>query len=219
MSTVRRSRRGVLTPVARGAARSAPTAPIPTAAITSIRARGAFRALCVAAVAVLLGLWAAAPASAHDALVSADPADGAAVAAAPDAVTLTFDAPALGIGTTLRVIGPGGDVQSGPPRLVDDTVTQDLAPGIPAGRYRIAWRVSSADGHPVSGELSFTASAPNPRAPSTPSPTAEGATGAPTAAVAGSGGSSSTWIWVVLGVVVVLVGGGLVVSRRGAGRR
>lgn len=180
----------------------------------------AIRAVGAMAVAMLLGLLVVTPASAHDALVSTDPANGATVSTAPDAVTLTFDEPALAIGTTLRVIGPGGDVQSGYPRLVDNTVTQDLARGIPAGSYRIAWRVTSADGHPVSGELSFTASAPNPRVLPTGSPSATVATGAPAVAGgSGSGGSSATWIWVVLLVVVVVGAGALVLSRRGAGRR
>jgi len=169
-------------------------------------------ALCTAVVA-LLGLLTAAPASAHDALVSTDPANGATVATAPDRVTLTFDEPALAIGTTLRVIGPAGDVQSGAPRLVDSTVTQELAPGIPAGSYRIAWRVTSADGHPVSGELTFTASASNPRSPSSNPPPTRAA--AVTASAATSSGMS-IWLWVVLAAVVVGLGsaGVLWFSRR-----
>lgn len=178
-------------------------------------------ALCVTAVVAILGLLTAGPASAHDALVSTDPADGATVATAPDAVTLTFAEPALAIGTTLRVTGPGGDVQSGAPRLVDDIVTQSLAAGIPAGIYRIAWRVTSADGHPVSGQLSFTASAANPRAPSSspsssPPPTASAVAGS-TSATTGSG--PTTWLWVVLVAVLVAGAGVLWLSRRGAARR
>lgn len=177
--------------------------------------------LCVTAVVAILGLLTAGPASAHDVLVSTDPADGATVATAPDAVTLTFAQPALAIGTTLRVTGPGGDVQSGAPRLVDDVVTQRLAPGIPAGSYRIAWRVTSADGHPVSGQLSFTASAANPRAPSSspsssPSPTARAVVES-TSATPGSG--PTTWLWVVLVAVLVAGAGVLWLSRRGAARR
>lgn len=181
-------------------------------------------ALCTVAVVAVLGLVAAAPASAHDALVSSDPANGATVATPPDRVTLTFDQPALAIGTTLRVIGPGGDVQSGAPRLVDSTVTQELAPGIPAGSYRIAWRVTSTDGHPVSGELTFTASAANPRAPSaspSASPLAVSATAA--GGQPGPGGSTARVVVLVV-IVLVLLGGGALglgrrFSRRGAARR
>lgn len=162
-------------------------------------------ALCVMATAVVLGVLAAAPASAHDTLLSTDPPNGATVATAPDRVTLTFDEPAVVIGTTVRVIGPDGDVQSGAPRLVDSTVTQELTPGTPAGSYRIAWRATSADGHPVSGELTFTAAAPNPRAaPTNPPPTA----GSPAATTPTAGGAPSTWVWVIV-VMLVLVGGGV----------
>ena len=51
-------------------------------------------------------------------------------------------------------------MQVGEPRLVDNTVTQALQPGSPAGRYVVEWRVTSADGHPISGTFSFTAAAP-----------------------------------------------------------
>ena len=36
------------------------------------------------------------------------------------------------------------------------TVTQPLAGGLPAGAYTVEWRVTSADGHPLSGTFGFT---------------------------------------------------------------
>lgn len=179
------------------------------------------------AVVAMLGVWAADPAAAHDALVSSDPANGATVVTAPDRVTLTLDEPALAIGTTLRVIGPGGDVQSGGPHLVNSTVTQELAPGIPAGGYRIAWRVTSVDGHPVSGELSFTASAANPRAPSPSASSSSSSSSTTPAAIAvtPTSGGSTTWVRVIGVVVLVLLAGGGALwlsrrlSRRGAATR
>jgi len=119
--------------------------------------------LVLAALVVVGALGApavtATPASAHDVLISTAPAANATVATVPAEVTLTFDEPAVAVGATIRVSGPAGDVQSGTPRLVDRSVTQDVAAGSPAGTYRVAWRVTSADGHPVTGEYSFTATA------------------------------------------------------------
>ena len=48
-------------------------------------------------------------------------------------------------------------------------MTEHLQPGSPAGQYKVIWRVTSADGHPVSGKFSFTATSPSPgQRPSVP---------------------------------------------------
>ncbi|MEO7058911.1 MAG: copper resistance CopC family protein [Lapillicoccus sp.] len=176
------------------------------------------RRLVTLAVVCLLAVGAvvaAAPAAvAHDVLVSTDPASGATVATTPDAVVLTFDRPALGIGTTIRVIGAAGDVQSGPPRLVDTTVTQDLVGGAPAGSYRVAWRATSADGHPVSGEFSFTAAAANPRAPQQVPSTSATSTSAASVGASATSGSSPAGLIVALVLALVLVGGAALGLRR-----
>ncbi len=119
----------------------------------SRRARG--RAAAVAVVVAVGLLLAAVPASAHDVLRSTNPADGAVVDRLPDRVMLTFDQPALGLGSEVVVTGPAGPVADGPPSLVDTEVRQPLRAG-PAGRYTVVWRVTSADGHPVSGTFAFT---------------------------------------------------------------
>ena len=67
----------------------------------------------------------------------------------PSSVVLTFDEPAIAIGTKLVVTGPTGPVQTGAPQLVDNTVTQNLQPGAPAGAYTVEWRITSTDGHPI----------------------------------------------------------------------
>src|SRR5215211_134621 len=62
--------------------------------------------------------------------------------------------PPLALGTRIVVTGPSGQVQSGRPEF-DNRVGQALQPGAPAGSYEVIWRVSSDEGHPVSGRLSF----------------------------------------------------------------
>lgn len=136
-----------------------------------------------APLAVLLLLLAgllltAVRADAHNALQSTDPADGSTVATPPTHVTLTFDQPAQALGTEIVVLGPDGStVSTGTPELVDSTVAQALATDLPAGAYTVQWRVTSADGHPLSGELTFTAEAgttPEPE-PTTAAPTEDAA--------------------------------------------
>jgi copper resistance protein C len=147
------------------------------------RAAGRYRLLAVIAGA-MLAVWAgASPASAHNTLISTNPADQETLQSAPQAVVLTFDEPAIAMGTQVVVTGPSGQVQQGQPRLVDNTITEDLQPGAPAGAYTVAWRVASADGHPVSGTFSFSAktaaatqlpTTPQTSPPATPTPTQPG---------------------------------------------
>ena len=49
----------------------------------------------------------------------------------------------------------GASVVSGKSAVADNTVTTPVKTG-PSGDYTVAYRVVSADGHPVSGRLSFT---------------------------------------------------------------
>lgn len=202
-------------------------------------ARPAASARLVAMLAAVFGALVllpltASPAQAHDALVSTSPADGATVATPPEEVVLTFNEPALAVGTQLVVRGPDGPVQRGKPRLVDATVRQAIATGSPAGRYTVTWRVTSADGHPVSGTFSFTATAagsgvPSPSAtatapttsasaPSTDGTATSAATAAQTPSASSrttgvSGGSGTSWAWWLVVAVLVLAAAGAAAVR------
>jgi methionine-rich copper-binding protein CopC len=134
--------------------------------------------LACAVVAVGLG---AAPAAAHDEIVGTTPADGSTVETAPDEVVLTFAEPAAALGTQVVVTGPDAvTVSQGDVRLVGTTVVQPLVGTRPAGAYRVDWRVTSVDGHPVTGTFTFTAAGPLPAPIASTPPTS------PTAAPAAS---------------------------------
>ena len=157
--------------------------------------RWRWRLLAVLVGALLAAGAGAGPAAAHNVLISSSPADGASVPQTPEAVVLTFDEPAISMGTQVLVSGPTGEVQQGGPRLVDNTVTQDLAPGAAAGAYTVTWRVTSLDGHPISGTLTFTARDAGAGQPSTvPVPTPDVADS--------SSGTVPWWVWAVLALVV-----------------
>ena len=154
------------------------------------------------------------PASAHNVLKSSSPADGKKVARTPSSVVLTFDEPAIAIGTKLVITGPEGPVQIGKPSLVDNTVTQDLQPGSPAGAYTVDWRVTSADGHPISGSFTFMAeaaggpsTAPSLAPQPSPAATAPTATTAPTA-------RGSSGLWLVAAAILVVASGLIAIGRR-----
>lgn len=152
-------------------------------------------AAAVAAMAAILA--ASAPAMAHNVLRSSDPADGAALSTPPDDVRLDFDRSVLTIGTKVAVTGPKGALALAPLIVDGSTVTQPLDAELPAGSYTVQWRATSADGHPVSGKVSFTVSAPAATPTPTPAvstPTASASTQAPAPSVdegAGLGGGGT----------------------------
>jgi len=136
---------------------------------------------------VLLGLvTGAATASAHDTLATTDPADGSTVAVAPAAVTLVFNEPAQALGSQVRVTGPDGSVVStGDVVLNGASVSERLVDSRPAGTYTVAWRITSTDGHPISGSFTFTATGAAGPATTAASP-------APTSTAAAAPAAAST---------------------------
>lgn len=142
--------------------------------MVSVRApTSRLRAVVVLAVAAAVVLLGAGAAQAHNTLVSTDPADGSTVAVAPARVTLTFNEPARSLGTEIVVTAPDGTaVSTGAAVLDGGAVSQDVTGSLPAGAYTVTWRVTSADGHPLEGVLSFTATdATTVGAAVTPTPT------------------------------------------------
>ena len=203
-----------------------------TAARRPARAVAEVLATVLSAVAVTL-IATAVPASAHDVLRSTDPADGTVVDRLPDRVVLTFDEPALAIGTEVVVTGPAGPVSDGPPQLVDAEVRQPVRAG-PAGRYTVLWRVTSADGHPVSGTFAFTtqqgsaasptatpgtttAPSTSPSSASTTTPTSVPPT-SPSATPQTAGLPGPAVVAVLAGVIALLALGWWVFRRRRAQR-
>lgn len=183
------------------------------------------------AIAGLVGI--ASPASAHDELVGTDPQAGTTLSAVPAQITLTFNEKVLDdAGATAVVVttSTGTPVQDGDPTVSDNTVTQPIiAAAEPNGKYTVTWKVVSSDGHPVSGEFSFSVQgatpspgfSPTPTSTPTPTPT-ETATTAPvpsptSTAAPAPASDGSVWLWVILVIVVVAVLAGvvyLVASRR-----
>lgn len=202
--------------------------------MTALRGRLA----SVAVAAALVG-GAAAPAvvlapvaGAHSVLVSIDPEDGSELDTPPDEIVLTFNeeinqnfasvAVTAGDDRATRVVGD--------PSVAGETVTVDVDELEP-GPYTVGYRVTSSDGHVVSGSSVFTVAGG-----------AEGAAGAEAGAQSGSqpaaGGDASPAggagdeadvadetsgedtgvspaIWVVGGLAILLIGGAFVLLRRG----
>lgn len=159
-----------------------------------------------AVFAALLMVWAgaAAPASAHDELLSSDPAADAVLDAAPEVITLTFSGVLTGgDGATEMAVtdAAGTDLTMGSPVLDGVRVSQPIDSGA-SGLIRVAWRVVSSDGHPISGEYSFAVGDDASVPPS------------PTAPAEESGGGELVVVWIAVGVIVVAAAAFVVVLTR-----
>ncbi|MDO5712664.1 MAG: copper resistance protein CopC [Micrococcales bacterium] len=110
--------------------------------------------------ALLLTLWLtllATPASAHDSLIDSDPAQDAVLTEIPSQLELTFSGEISDLGVQFVVVGPEErDVVQGTPTVSGTVVTQALAEELVDGDYQATWRVTSSDGHPISGTIDFS---------------------------------------------------------------
>ena len=160
--------------------------------------------------------------SAHADLQVSTPADGESLDIAPEEIRLTFSEELFEELVEISILDAAGDlysrieVEQTPPPGTD--VIFPWPTQAPPGDYSIAYRVVSADGHPVTGTISFsyaaTAVEPSPSdtapqpTPSDSTPSAESSTPAASPATesstSSSTDSSSGTTLVVLGVVLLL---------------
>jgi methionine-rich copper-binding protein CopC len=200
--------------------------------------RSAAPLIAVTVLAAVFLFGGAQPASAHDSLVNSNPPADTMIDELPAELTLTFSAALIdGEGATAVEVtdASGTSVTDGEPVLDGALVTQQLVAQASAGEYHVVWRVVSSDGHPTSGEFSFTVTAGTPSEATTPpadetaAPTpTESSTPAPvapdteTAPPASDGSDGSPWIWGI-SIVGILAAIGVATwlalrGRRDAGR-
>ena len=140
----------------------------------------ALRAIVVSLVALACWMTGSGIAGAHTALTNSDPAKDATLTAPPTAITLTFSEdlnPAFA--NVVLNSADGRNWISAPPRVDGPKLNASVRADLPGnGVYTVAYRVVSADGHPVSGSFAFTvAGAPvTPRPATTPADTSPSTT-------------------------------------------
>jgi len=159
-----------------------------------LRSRALGASIAALGVAAAIALLPAAAASAHDYVVSTDPAADSTVTTALDKVTLTFNDRVLdlsgdGASSLVTVTGPDASsrhFETGCATTADRVVSAPVALG-GAGRYTVTYQIVSADGHTVSDSLSFSYQPPAGSTPAagsdtttcgkdTPTPSPSGAT-------------------------------------------
>lgn len=138
-------------------------------------------------------------ANAHSAPIGSSPDNGAQIDASPGTVSITFNENLQPAYPSMTVTGPDKNLWSkGQPKVDGPTISIEVGELGPVGEYTIAYRVTSADGHPVSGKRTFTLTKPGN---GTPGPKSD--------STAKSGGSDSGGVplWVFVVAAIVLFGG------------
>jgi copper resistance protein C len=163
----------------------------------------------VAAVVLALGLVVAAlagagVASAHATRVTTDPVENTELTEAPPRVSAMFSEALQPEFAAMTVVGPDGNLwSSGDPQVDGAVISVGVRPLGPAGTYTVNYRVTSADGHAVSGSWSFSLAAAGT---GTPGPSAT--------ATDTSGDEMPVWPFIVVAVLIVGAGALWAVRRR-----
>jgi copper transport protein len=105
-------------------------------------------------IALLLLFAGIQPASTHATLTSAEPRDGAMLAAAPSELVLTFNEPVAPLVFTL--VAPDGTSDTPAVETAERIVRLRPTRPLADGTSILSWRVVSADGHPVAGSMTFS---------------------------------------------------------------
>lgn len=158
----------------------------------------------IAALVAAMALAGAPIASAHAARVAADPAENAELTAPPSRVTATFNERMQPEFAAMTVVGPDGNLWSdGEPEVTGAVMSVGVRPLGPAGTYTVNYRVTSADGHPVSGSWSFRLMV-----------AATGTQGPSAAKPAGPADAGGIPVWPFLVAGAVIIGGGILWTAR-----
>jgi methionine-rich copper-binding protein CopC len=146
---------------------------------------------------VLTAALTAAVACAHAVLLSTDPAANAQLSAGPARVSATFNEQLQPTFAAMTVIGPDSNVWSaGEPQVQGAVISVGMRPLGPVGTYTVHYRVTSADGHVVSGTWSFRLTVPGTGTP-----------GAPVHAPDTSGDHIPLWLFAAAAVLLVAAAG------------
>ena len=136
-------------------------------------------ALVLAISLTVAAMAGAGAASAHATRVATDPVENTELTQTPQKVSTMFSEAMQPEFAAMTVVGPDGNLWStGDPQVEGAVLSVGVRPLGPSGTYTVNYRVTSADGHVVSGSWSFRLTVagtgtPGPSA-SAPSPAGDG---------------------------------------------
>lgn len=155
---------------------------------------------------------------AHTGLESSNPSDGSTITDPIEEITLTFltkieQTSSFKIKGTNNKEIPVKDIV-----VVDDLMTGTVE-GMDNGEYTLTWNIIGADGHPIQGDLSFTVNLPVVENPAEVTEEAktdveEAAPIVETNEVGSDSSSNGFFIWMIIGLVIVLAASFWVINGR-----
>ncbi len=156
-----------------------------TDAIQAPRTATRFGVLVAAVLLCLMTVFGVSSAQAHDELISSMPASGEVLKTAPKSLVLTFSGDIKKIGTILELSDAKGNSVETTFAIDRRDVTVTPATALANGKYTLAARVVSSDGHPIAKDLEFevndpaAATSPDPAEAQAPEASAPAAAPAP----------------------------------------
>ncbi|MGO3392197.1 copper resistance CopC family protein [Glutamicibacter arilaitensis] len=165
----------------------------------------ATRLIAVFALSLLALFTSISAASAHDQLIGSSPKAGATIEEAPKEITLEFSGELQSLSgvdaTVIALTQDGQQVQTeaetkGTKVIV--TPSEELA----GGKYSLAYRVVSSDGHPIENKINFTLDAPT-MVTASPEASQSPATQDSNAPLQDLGSSVSPIVWVIIGLIIL----------------
>jgi methionine-rich copper-binding protein CopC len=113
----------------------------------------------IIALATGLLLLSSPAAQAHTALVSSNPMSNAMLTKSPANISLTFNEDLIKISgknvSKLSLSNTLGEIKLGAVDVTKSVISAKILKTLPASKYKVTYRVVSADGHPVSGSFNF----------------------------------------------------------------
>lgn len=148
------------------------------------------------AVMALALVLVATPVYSHSQVIGANPEDGATVAELPQTVEVEFSEN-LSEPAFIAVVAPDGEILETNTRIDKNIVRASVESSDQQGLFAVNFRVVSADGHPITGSVSFTVeSAATEVSPSPESKTDESAD------TDANSDETSNWFFIAIAVVV-----------------
>jgi methionine-rich copper-binding protein CopC len=160
--------------------------------------------LVLAISLTVLAVAGAGVASAHATRVATDPVENTELSQSPHQVSAMFNEALQPQFAAMTVVGPDGNLWStGDPKVDGAVISVGVRPLGPSGTYTVNYRVTSADGHVVSGAWSFRLTVTGT---GTPGPSASTTTP--------SGDGAPVWPFFVAAGVIVAAGAFWAVRRQ-----
>lgn len=145
-----------------------------------------------------------APAFAHSQIIGSNPKNGAHLDALPSTVEVKFNEE-LKEPAFIAVVAPNGDVLKTETTIEGNVARASVESSEQTGEFALNYRVVSADGHPITGSVTFSVEGASPTALPSPSAISD----QPVTEV----GMGIGWLILVIAAIIAVVVSGLALWR------